>query len=209
MDDMHKSASKKETSFFYSMKFIIGAAVALLFLAMLVPLTGSLGQGIRENVVVGFQGVYQPNNHQYKLRVEYSDKTYHEIAMNKLPQSEFITHTRSGDVLTKMDDAAALRAAKQADAKALEEHLGTRNNVPGFMHPFSGKPVGYSTQFLRGLTKNKINPKLYGGPNIVPGSVPYKKLPGGVLHVDTLSHGNTLTQCHPGETPPQLSAVQQ
>jgi hypothetical protein len=205
---MAKRGSKEDASFFQSMRFIIGVAVALLVVAMLIPLAGSLGQGIQEDVIVGFQGVYQPGNHQYKLRIEYSDKSYQEIPMSKLPQSQFVEHARSGDVLTKMDVPDALKAAQEADLRALQEHLGTRNNVTGFMHPFSSKPVGYSTAFLRALAKNKINPKTYGGPSIVPGSVPYTKLPGGVLHIDTLSHGNSLAQCKPGQTPPQLAALQ-
>ncbi|QQE77499.1 hypothetical protein GI364_16325 [Alicyclobacillus sp. SO9] len=189
------------------MKFVIVAAVVLLIVAMLIPLAGSLGQGIQEDVIVGFQGVYQPGNHQYKLRIEYSDKSYQEIPMKKLPQGLFVNRARSGDVLTAMNVPAALKAASQADEKGLQEHLGTRNNVTAFMHPFSSKPVGYSAKFLRGLASNKINPKTYGGPDIVPGTVPYAKLPGGVLHIDTLSHGNSLAQCKPGQTPPQLAAL--
>lgn len=189
------------------MKSVIGVAVVLVVLVAVFPMTNSLGQGVDEQIVVGWQGAMDPVNHTYRLRMNYSDGTYTDVPMNPLPQSEFSNHTSNEQWFTPPGDVAALQHAFQADPHHLERVLGTRRNVSTVFHLFASAPVAYSISFLKFLAKNNINLSRYGGPDIPPGTVPYNQLPGGVLQIDTKVDGNTLVQCEPGQMPLILKAM--
>ncbi|KPV42138.1 hypothetical protein [Alicyclobacillus ferrooxydans] len=191
-----------------SMTFVIVVAVILLIGASLVPMRSSLGQGINERVIDAWYGVYNLDTKTYQFRLVFNDGSQIEIPMKSIPQTDFVTKSDSTTMLTNPNIIPAIQAAYQADSKTLQTFLGTYNNAPAVLHPFSDAPVAYSVGVIQAMAKAGFNPKSVGGPNIVPGSVPVAKLNGGSLQIDTAADGNTITQCHPGQVPLQLAQWQ-
>ncbi len=191
----------------HSMAFMIIVPAVLLVLMVIFPLTTSLGQGVNENIITGFEGVYVVQSHQYYARFFYEGGSQEEIPIRTLSAIVLTKHSSSALWYTVLDNPVVLMAAYQENAQQLERVLGTYYNAPGIAAPFPRSPVGYASLFLQVLATKKVNPATYGGPDIPPGSVPYRKLGNGVLHVDTLQDGNTITQCKPGQIPPQLMAL--
>lgn len=190
-----------------SMVVPIVGAVVILVLIMLFPMSTSLGQGINEGIVNGFEGVYDPGDQLYNLRFLYQGGAYVDVPMNKLPAADFTNHSQQGQWTTSLNYLPALQAGYQRDPNQVRAELGTRNNVATFANPWPGKPIGYTVQFLKGLSAQNINPMQFGGPNIPPGSVPYSKLSGGVLQIDTASNGNTIIQTKTGMVPEVLQSL--
>jgi len=190
-----------------SMKTVFAVAGVLVVLAAVFPMTNSLGQGVDEQSVTDWRGVLDPVNHIYRLRMDYSDGTYSDVPMNALPANAFLTHSSAVLWFTEVNDVTALASAYQADPQQLERVLGTHRNVSAFFHLFASAPVAYTPTFLKWWTAHHMNPSAYGGPNIPPGSVPYDRLPGGVLQIDTAADANTLVQCQPGEMPLVLKSL--
>ncbi len=191
----------------HSMAFMIIVPAVLLLMMVIFPLTTSLGQGVNENVITGFVGVYVVGSHQYYARFYYQGGSEEEIPIRSLNAKSFVRRSSSSMWFTVMDNPIALSAAYQQNSRQLQRVLGTYYNAPGIAAPFPRSPVGYAGHFLQVMAVQKINPATYGGPDIPPGSVPYRKLENGVLHVDTLQDGNTIAQCQPGQIPPQLMAL--
>lgn len=184
--------------------FILSGALVALMLVY--PLTTSVGQNIAENDISGWVGSYEVPDHTFHFHFLYSGGAPSDTHIGSLPLSDFTD--RSGPVWkTKEGLLAVLEAMHASHPHQLERELGTLGNVPGFLSPFSGNPVAYSTKFLKALAALRVNPDRFGGPDIPPGSVPYAKLTGGLLQIDTLANGNTFKQCQPGEMPPELSAL--
>ncbi len=188
---------------FDSIPFAVAVAVILMIGALMFPMRTSLGQGIGEFVVTGWRGVYDPVSQSYHLRIEYADGTYHETAMKPLSLNLFTKHVDRETWTTPLDDTAALSAAYQKDPQGLEKALGTYHNVPGFMTPFAQAPVAYSVSFLKALAAKNINLGKFGGPDLPPSAIATRSLSKYNLQIDTLSDANTLSQCRPGETPPE------
>lgn len=183
----------------------LGAAL-LTVGGLFVPMTTSLGQGINETVVTGWDGQYVPADQSYHFRVVNVTGSF-KSAMRPLPVADFPLHLSSFSWLTRKDFVPAIKAAIAANPHMVEQELGTYQNVAGPLSPFPADPVAYSTAFLKDLAAAHINPASFGGPDIPPGSVPYGKLTGGILHIDTKSDDNTLIQCHPGQIPAELAAL--
>lgn len=189
------------------MLFTILGAVLILILVSLFPMSTSIGQGINEGIINGFEGVYDPVDHLYNLRFLYQDGSYVDIPMNSLPVADYSNHSQQSLWVTPLDYIPALQAGYQKDPNQVRDQLGTRNNVASFGHPFPGKPIAYTVTFLKAISAEQMNPKEFGGPNIPPGSVPYNKLSGGMLQIDTQSNANTIVQVQPGMTPPVLQSL--
>ena len=187
-----------------SMAFAVVGAVVILLLVSLFPMNTSLAQGIDEGIVAGWKGVYDPTDHLYNLRFLYQDGTYADYPLPALPLSDFRDRSSVTLWTTQMDFLPALQASYQANASKIQYELGTRGNVATFANPFPGNPIAYTVGFLRDLERLHVNPKSFGGPDIPPGSVPYSKVTGGVLQIDTQSNGNTIIQLQPGQVPPVL-----
>jgi hypothetical protein len=187
-----------------STKSIFVVAGILLLLAVVFPMTTSLGQGVDPHVVVGWQGVYNPQSHTYRFRVNYQDGTYDESPMKPLPVAAFSQHKADGLWLTGLNDVAALKSGYEQSPGDIANDFGTHRNVPSLFAPFAQKPIAFSKSFVESLAALKLNLKDFGGPNIVPGSVPVAKLKNDILQIDTLADGNTLHQCEPGQTPAAL-----
>lgn len=183
-------------------------AASLMVLAMMfVPLTTSLGQGIQEDVVTGWVGRYDHDTGAIYCRIELLGGGYHDIVITDMPRRDF-AHRGSGEFWTTPDDMLAIiRRAYILHPRAVEQDLGTRDNVERPSTPFPGNPVAYSTPFLRSLARHHWNPMAFGGPDIPPGSVPWATLSHGNLPIDTLGDMNTLHQCDPGRVPPSLMAA--
>lgn len=199
---------KSKVKWTNSMVFVIVVALILLVGATLVPLRTSLGQGINEHVIDAWYGVYNLDTKTYQLRIVFDDGSQNEIQMNPIPQSDFVQKADSNTLLTKPNFVPAIQAAYKADSRVLQTVLGTYNNAPAVLHPFSDEPVAYSIGLLQAMAKAGFNPKSVGGPNIVPGSVPLSKLNGNALQIDTKADGNVIRQCQPGEVPLQLAQWQ-
>jgi hypothetical protein len=187
-----------------SMVFVVGVAVLLLVGAYMVPMQTSLGQGVSEHVVIGWRGAYRPVSHRTTFELLYNNGTYANITLGTENPADFSQHVSATEWVTPTDSVQSIRWAEQANPSELSYLLGTSNNAPRPFHPFAESPVAYSAALLRDLQKNNVNPKEFGGPNIVPGSVPIASLPSGELQIDTTAGGNKLAQCQPGQTPAAL-----
>lgn len=190
-----------------SMKFVFGVSALLTIGVIFVPMTTSLGQNITEANVTGWQGEYEADTQQFKLRMETPNpQTTVVVNMAPLPLKDFSIH-RGENWYTPVDTKAPMQAAMADDPHLLEQALGTRNNVFTPLTPFPGNPVAYSVGMLKTLAKNRINPDQFGGPNIPPGSVPVSHLSDGMLQIDTQANADTFRQLKPGQMPPELSAL--
>ncbi|KYP80011.1 hypothetical protein [Ferroacidibacillus organovorans] len=201
------TASPKKRINTNSVIFMVIVAALLLIATMFYPVSTSLGQGINENVISRFAGVYNISSHQFVLAFYNQNTEQGEVPIAPLPLSLFHASAIPNQRVTQDDLPALLTDAMQTNATLLEQELGTNYNAPGFLAPFPHSPVAYTVSFLKDLAKQKMNLAAFGGPNIPPGSVPYGKLPGGVLHIDTKADGNVIAQCQPGQTPPVLKAL--
>ncbi|KUO96276.1 hypothetical protein [Ferroacidibacillus organovorans] len=190
-----------------SVTFMVIVAALLLVATMFYPISTSLGQGVNENVISRFAGVYNQSSHLFVLAFYNQNTEQGEVPLSPLPLSLFHPSSVPNQMVTQNDLPVLLTDAMQSHATLLEQELGTHYNAPGFLAPFPHSPVAYTVTFLKDLAKQKINLAAFGGPNIPPGSVPYQKLPGGVLHIDTKADGNVIAQCQPGQTPPVLKAL--
>ncbi len=180
-----------------------GMVLSLLF----VPVTTSLGQGIHENILVGWEGRYDQFSHQYYCRFLMSGGTSLDVrAAGFSPR--LLVHRGHGEFwTTALDPLPVIEAAQRTNPTAVEEDLGTRANVADPLSPFPGRPVAYSAAFLQALSKMEWNPEAVGGPNIPPHRVPVNRLTNGVLQIDTRPDNNTLKQLMPGQTPLSLRAL--
>lgn len=186
-----------------------GRAVAIAGLltvgVMVIPTPTSLGQGISEVIITGWQGQYIPANHKFRLRILYGNGSSYSFPMASLPLKDFSRHQSKFSWLTPNNYVPALKAAYTQSRSALDQQLGTNNNVATMFSPFPGNPVAYSAGFMRVLAQKHINPAQFGGPNIPPHAVPLSKMK--LLQIDTKADNNTLIQLVPGQTPPALRAL--
>lgn len=189
----------------HSMGFIFGVSAILTMGVIFVPMTTSLGQNITEANVTGWQGEYETDTHEFKLRMEtLNPQTTVVVNMEALPVKDFTLH-KGSNWYTPLDTKAPMQAAMAQNPHLLDQSLGTRNNVFTPLTPFPGNPVSFSVGMLTTLAKNHINPDQFGGPDIPPGSVPVSHLTDGMLQIDTLANADTFKQLKPGQKPPELS----
>ncbi|NMP23386.1 hypothetical protein [Sulfobacillus harzensis] len=182
------------------------AAGSMVALLLVIPVTTSLGQGVRENVVDSWQGRYDHLTGQYYIRFLLSNGESQDIRLTGFPQKD-LTHRGPGEFWTTPKDVlAVIRAAYHQEPNQLEQDLGTRANVADRLSPFPGRPAAYSAAFLNALTRRHFNPRVVGGPNIPPGVLDWNTIPDGVLQIDTLADSNTLHQLKPGQMPPALES---
>lgn len=183
------------------------AAGGMVALMMFIPVTTSLGQGIHENILLGWQGRYDHLTGQYYLRFLISGGGSQDIRLTSFPKKDLV-HRGAGEFWTTRPDAlGAIRAAFRENPHAVEQDLGTRANVADRISPFPGRPAAYDASFLEAMTRMHFNSKEVGGPNIPPGAIDWHRLPEGVLQIDTLADSNTLHQLYPGETPVPLQVL--
>lgn len=199
---------KVKLNWMNSMGFVIVVALILVLGSLIVPMRTSLGQGIDERVLMGWYGVYNIDTGKYYFRVSFADGSYKETAMKPIDKHYFTHKTDNNTLMTNENLLPVIEAAYAADNRAVATDLGTYNNAPGFLHPFSDEPVAYDPNLVKAMASLNFNPKSVGGPDIPPGSVPLDRLNGGSLQIDTKANGNTIRQCHPGEIPPQLLQLQ-
>lgn len=192
----------------YSLPVMIAIAALMLVAGLFVHVPTALGQGIDEHIVTGWQGVYEVDTHQYFLQVSYQGEAPVPFPTVAWPSSHFVS--REGkEWTTAMDDLTVVQMAAKNNPGKIESIFGTQGNVASIQVIFPVGPVAYATSFLQSLSRLQINPDSFGGPNIPPGIVPYKLLSGDELHIDTLTNNNTLYQCQPGQTPPELTHLLQ
>lgn len=185
---------------------MLGIAALLLAAGLFIHVPTALGQDIAEHLVTGWQGVYQPSDEQSFLEVFYQGDNPVLIPIGNLPQSWF---TKKGPHQweTTLDDPRVIRLYASSHLGSLQEMLGTRNNVASLSVIFPAGPVAYTSGLLQAMTRLKLNPDAFGGPNIPPGSVPIHQLTNGLLHIDTAVNNNTLTQCAPSQMPQELRTL--
>lgn len=183
-------------------------AAGMVTMLLFIPIRTSLGQGIHENVLVGWQGRYDRYSHQYYLRFLISGGQRTDVPLRAGFSPRLLTHRGAGEFwLTDRNSLPVLKAAYRQDPRDIEQDLGTRANVADPASPFPGRPVAYSATFLQALTRMHFNPRQVGGPNIPPGRVPWSQLPAGVLQIDTRADNNTLRQLRPQQTPKPLQSL--
>lgn len=190
-----------------SMPFAIGIAVILLIGAYIVPMTTSLGQGVDEHVVTGWQAGMDRISGKEMLIVNHSGEAPSAVPIEGLPKSLFTIPKNDGTVLTPLNQVSILMDAYRQAPQAVEEQFGTHNNAPRLFHPFSNEPIAYSAGFLKTLSKLNLNPDTFGGPDIPPNVYSYTNLPSGQLQIDTRENANTILQCQPGEAPSVLKEL--
>ncbi|MCY0901232.1 MAG: hypothetical protein OWU32_03485 [Firmicutes bacterium] len=178
-------------------------AAAMLGAGLFIHPVTALGEDLGENELTGWRGVYETGDQQYFVEFDYDGTADVMIPVHKMPAGWFVQRGEN-DWMTPMDDLRVLRWYAAADPGNLKSLLGTSGNVASLSVIFPSGAVGYTQVFLKALTRLHVNPETFGGPDIPPGSVPLAMLDGGVLHVDTLSNDNTLSQCEPGQMPAQL-----
>lgn len=182
----------------------IGVAVVLLIGAYLFPMHTSLGQGIDERLVVGWQAVMVPDTNVQYYRMEFQDGSFLQYPIRGVPTQWFVKRTPDSDLATKLNLVPVAEIAFKQNPRGVEHTLGTWANVPSLFHPFNEEPIAYTPAFLNALQSIGFNPARIGGPNLPPGSLGTTSLTGGVLHIDTQPNGNTIKQCSPGQTPAVL-----
>lgn len=187
---------------------MIAIAAALFVTGLFIHVPTALGQGITEHVITGWQGEYEADSGQFFLRVDYAGSAPAVQPATKMPLGWFV-HKGARHWTTVMDDPRVLAAEERRHRLQIETILGTSDNVASLSVIFPNGPVGYAISFLKSLTVLRINPAFYGGPDIPPGSVPYRLLSGGELHIDTQANNNTLRQCLPGQAPTELTTLLQ
>lgn len=186
------------------MYFVFGAAALLLLGSYAVPMRASLGQGISEHIVDGWQATLNPKTGEETLQILHDHEIPAEIRLQGLPASNFTQTSPDGMRKTAVNQLDAIKLAYQQSPQQIEIVLGTYKNAPGVFHPFSSQPIAYSKTFLNNLSKMNVNPKVFGGPDIPPNTVAVAKLSSGILQIDTKANGNTIVQCQPGQKPQQL-----
>ncbi len=189
-----------------SLPVMIAIAGALLVGGMFVQPTTALGQGIAEKDLISWQGVYLPQDRESFLAVRYVGQPLREYPVPSQPAGMFSVHGRL-QWTTVVDDPQFLRAVQKVKPHMIEQILGTYQNVESLGVVFPASPVGYTAALLRRMAGMHVNPAQFGGPSIPPGSVPYARLKGGILHVDTQANDNTLVQCQPGQLPVPLRMI--
>lgn len=203
MENRDVKSSAKRT---FSFPVMIAIAAVLFLAGMTIHVPTALGQGITENAIISWQGVYEQQSQEYFLQVDYQGAPVDSYPMGTMPQAWF--HPAQGDRLTtKIDDPRVMMFAYRANPGLVKTLLGTHDNVSAFFVVFPAGPVSYTDRFLHALSAQGINPDRFGGPDIPVGVVPYSRLTGGVLHIDTEVNDNTLTQCKPGAMPLELQAL--
>jgi len=178
-------------------------AAAMLGAGLFIHPVTALGEDLGENELTGWRGVYETGDQQYFVEFDYDGTANVMIPVHKMPSGWFVQRGQN-DWMTPMDDLRVLRWYAAADPGNLKSLLGTSGNVASLSVIFPSGAVGYTQDLLRQFARLHVNPETFGGPDIPPGSVPLPLLDGGVLHVDTLSNDNTLSQCEPGQMPAQL-----
>lgn len=179
-------------------------AGGLLLAALVVPVPTSLGQGISENVLVGWEGRYDHLSDQYYCRFLMQGGSVEDVRMTAFPRSWIIYRGPWEFWTTAQDLLGVLKLAYQENPHAVEEDLGTRNNVARPATPFPGSPVAYSEGLLKAMAHKRFNPCSVGGPDIPPGSVLDHRLFRKKLQIDTSTDNNTLRQCQVREMPAPL-----
>ncbi len=177
------------------------AAGSMVALLMFIPVTTSLGQGIHENIVLGWRGRYDLQSGQYYLRFLLSGGGSQDIRLTSFPKQDLVHRGRGEFWTTRLDALAPIRVAFHENPHAVEQDLGTRANVADRISPFPGRPAAYDASLLEAMTRMHFNPREVGGPNIPPGAIDWHRLPDGVLQIDTLADSNTLHQIYPGAMP--------
>lgn len=174
-----------------------GMVVALLF----VPVPTSLGDGTAENVLTGWQGIYDQMSHQYSCRFLLQGGGYHDVLSTSFPQSWLVS--RRGEFLvTRSDLPGIMSHAAVRHPREVEQNLGTFNNVSAVLRPFPGEPVAFSAALLQSLARQHWNPRSVGGPNIPPTSDAET-----ILQIDTRVDNDRLVQLSPGAMPRPLRAL--
>lgn len=192
----------------FSMRTMIIIAASLFVVGLSIHVPTALGQGIDENAIESWQGIYEPTSQEYFLQVNYAGAPAGIYPVNAMPLSWF--HKASSERLsTTLDDPRVMTLVYKSNRSLVETLLGTKDNVSAFLVVFPAAPVSYTVPFLRALSALDVNPASFGGPDIPPHALPLSRLKGSVLHVDTQINENTLVQCLPGEMPPQLQAMMQ
>ncbi len=185
----------------------IGVAVLLLGACLFIPLTSSLGQGITERVILSWRGLDNLTTGQTSLQIQYQGDPAVDLVLPTVSRNLFSVPLSSSLVATPIDNVAIIEALYKVHPHLVESLLGTYGNVESITNIFPHYPVAFPVSTLKTLGAMKVNPDLFGGPDIPPGSVPYAHLIGGVLHIDTLPDQNTLVQCAPGVLPYELVSL--
>lgn len=185
----------------------IGVAAGALVLALLfVPVPTSLGN-TGENVLTGWQGVYDQYSHVYACRFLFGHDRYNEVVMTAFPQRWLIRPGGGEFAVTRIDPPGLLRLAFLEHPHQVEKNLGTWHNVAAPMVPFPGRPLAYSPRFLHAMAAMGFNPNTVGGPDIPPNLGVSRAVHGEPLQIDTGSDNNRLVQLHPGEMPEPMKMM--
>ncbi len=177
-------------------------SAGLVSILMLRPMPTSLHEGISEQVVVGWEGVYDHVTGQYVCRFLLT-QGFADVPIRDFPR-QWLTRKGRGEFWhTAHDVPELLMLAHRQNPAGIEQQLGTRDNVAGWLNPFPGAPVAYADPMLRAIAQSDWNPRLAGGPDIPP------QLAGMVhaelLQIDTQSNGAGLWQLKPGQRPVALT----
>jgi|GEM_PF-5057620 len=189
-----------------SMPAQIGMASLLFALCLLIPVSTNLGQGGGERDLLSWQGIYNEQSGRQFLRFAYQGAPVIEVSIANVSGDIFPLTVGAQEKGTVIDSPQIIADAFRTQRNVIESMLGTYHNVATVTDWFPNYPVAFSTQLLKRLSALHVNPQSFGGPDIRPGSVPYGKLRGGSLHIDTLPNNNTLSQCAPGQAPSELLA---
>lgn len=171
---------------------------------MVMPMPTSLHEGISEQVVVGWEGVYDHVTGQYECRFLLT-QGFVDVPIRQFPQKWLTSKGRGEFWHTSHDVPELLVLAHRQNAAGVEQQLGTRDNVAGWLNPFPGAPVAYADPMLRAMAHAEWNPRLAGGPDIPPRSI--ASAHAEPLQIDTRSNGAGLLQLKPGQRPVSLTAT--
>lgn len=177
--------------------FLVPACFTVLML--FVPIPTSLGDGTDENVLTGWQGFYDRFSHRSFCRFWFKGGNYHDVGATPFFRRWLSVHDSSEFLATPLDVPGVILHAYGRHPRAVEQNLGTYNNVQILGRPFPASPVAYSAGLMRSLSRRKWNPKNAGGPNIPPGWWYSHR-----LQIDTRRNNNSLIQLLPQEMPRPL-----
>ena len=164
---------------------------------MLMPIPTSLHEGVPEQVVVWWTGIYDHFTGQYDCRFLLT-QGFSDVPIHRFPQ-RWLTSRGKGEFWhTPHDSPQLLMLAYRQNPAGVEQQLGTRDNVAGWLNPFPGAPVAYAAPILRAMAKDGWNPRAAGGPDIPPRLAAAGSEP---LQIDTQSNGTALLQLKPGQRP--------
>ncbi|MHB1627188.1 MAG: hypothetical protein ACYCVB_02250 [Bacilli bacterium] len=190
-----------------SMPAQIGMASLLFALCLLVPVSTNLGQGGGERDIVSWRGIYNEQSGRQFLRIAYLGAPALEVSIAGVSPRLFPFAAGPQEKGTPLDSPQIIADAYRSQPRLIQSVLGTYENVASLTDWFPNYPVAFSVGLLRKLSALHVNPMSFGGPDIVPGRVPFGRLKGHVLHIDTLPDNNTLSQCSPGQVPQELVAL--